>query len=45
MKTDLPKDIEVRRVYEPDMAAMVKALKLVLEIEPKQTSEPNIQAS
>lgn len=33
------KNIEVTRVYEPDMQAMVRALKIVLEWDPKNQRE------
>lgn len=31
---DQPKNITVNRIYEPDMQAMVRALRLVLGLEP-----------
>ena len=34
-----PKNITVKRIYEPDMQAMVRALKIVLEWNPKNQKE------
>lgn len=36
-----PKDIEYRAVYEPDMARMVKALRVLLEYNPGNPRKEN----
>lgn len=36
-----PRDIEYIAVYEPDMDRMVKALKILLEYNPKKEAEQN----
>ena len=34
-----PKNVEVKRAYEPDMEAMVRALRIVLEKRDKQKDQ------
>lgn len=36
-----PKDLEYRAEFEPDTARMVKALRILLEYDPRKESQPS----